>query len=177
MKELIIGCGKQKGKKLFSQDKTEDYNDPTTLDINPEVEPDVVHDLEVLPLPFKDDSFDEIHAYDVLEHTGQQGDYKFFFDQFSEFWRILKPNGILCAKVPTYDSIWTWGDPGHKRIINKGSLVFLSQKEYTKQVDETTSPMTDYRNIYTADFDTVSEKAFGSYFGFVLSVVKGVCDA
>ena len=122
----------------------------TTLDINSDHGPDVVHDLEQLPLPFADDAFDEIHAYEVLEHTGRQGDYRFFFAQFSDFWRVLKPGGYLCGSVPLPNSPWAWGDPSHTRIVSGQSFVFLDQTEYTRQVGKTA--MSDFRHIYSADF-------------------------
>lgn len=172
MKELIIGCGKQKDKKTLTSNGDKIYKNPITLDINPDVKPDVVHDLEIIPLPFKDNEFDEIHAYEVLEHTGNQGDYKFFFNQFTDFWRILKPDGFLCATVPKWDSIWAWGDPSHKRIINQGTLVFLSQDDYKKQIDGGVSPMTDFRYIYKADFKTVYYRDVGEKLQFVLQAIK-----
>ncbi len=171
MKELIIGCGQHKKKILLPPNK-EGYENPVTLDINPNVKPDIVHDLEVLPLPFDDNEFDEIHAYEVLEHTGEQGDYKFFFKQFIEFWRILKQGGLFCATVPTFDSMWAWGDPSHKRIINQGTLVFLSQDEYIQQIDEGGSPMTDFRYIYKADFKTVHSDTIGNNYYFILQKVN-----
>ena len=53
------------------------WTDLVTLDVNADHSPDVVHDLESVPLPFADETFDEIHAYEVLEHTGAQGDHVF----------------------------------------------------------------------------------------------------
>src|SRR5215831_67169 len=86
--ELLIGCGKNHTKKL-TRPGHEEWRELVTLDINPDHKPNVLHDLENLPLPFADDHFDEIHAYEVLEHVGKQGDYRFFFRQFEDFWRIL----------------------------------------------------------------------------------------
>jgi len=168
--ELIIGCGAQKNKKLMGSDDKKSFVNPTTLDINPDHNPDIVHDLEILPLPFDDNSFNEIHAYEVLEHTGTQGDYIFFFAQFSEFWRILKPNGHICATVPAWNSVWAWGDPSHKRIINQETLVFLSQQEYKKQIGKTA--MSDFRYVYKADFRTVFFKPMSENSYFMLKAIK-----
>lgn len=38
------------------------------LDISRDVGADVVHDLNCLPWPFDDDTFEDVRAYDVLEH-------------------------------------------------------------------------------------------------------------
>ena len=81
-RELLIGCGSSHRKNL-TFDGTYEWSNLTTLDYNSDHNPDIVHDLCKFPLPFEDNVFDEIHAYEVLEHTGQQGDYKFFFEQFS----------------------------------------------------------------------------------------------
>ena len=149
MKELLLGCGSRTVKDIYLNGK-KDFDNVVRLDINPGHKPDIVHDLTKHPLPFKDNEFDEIHCYEVLEHLAQQGDYKFFFREFSEYWRVLKPDGMFCASVPYYPSTWSWGDPGHKRVINEGTLVFLDQDEYQKQIGKTT--MSDYRNIYKAHF-------------------------
>jgi len=144
-----------------------------TADQNPLCHPDVLLNLEEFPYPFKDNEFDEIHAYEVLEHTGQQGDWRFFFDQFTELWRILKPGGYLLATTPAWSSIWTWGDPSHKRVINAGTLVFLSQAEYEKQIGIT--PMSDFRFYYKADFETryLNDKANGGEtLEFALKAIK-----
>ncbi len=148
MRELLLGCGKDRVKRLYVNNK-ETFENLTTLDSNSAHNPDVVWDLTVHPLPFQDNTFDEIHAYEVLEHLAYQGDYKFFFSEFSEYWRILKPDGIFVATVPSKDSVWAIGDPSHKRVIVKENLIFLSQMSY-KQVGMST--MSDFRNIYKADF-------------------------
>jgi SAM-dependent methyltransferase len=148
----------------------EDWTKLVTLDINPDHKPDVVHDLEDIPLPFADNTFDELHAYEVLEHTGRQGDWRFFFAQFSDFWRILKPDGVLCGTSPLGDRPWAWGDPGHTRIISKECFLFLNQEEY-RQVG--TSPMSDYRFVYKADFQEVYFNVIGTdNWAFVLRAVK-----
>jgi predicted SAM-dependent methyltransferase len=128
----------------------------------------VLHDLEKLPLPFEANSFDEIHAYEVCEHvTGQQGDEVAFFAFFTEMARILKPNGVFFATVPR--GPWVWADPSHKREITINTLTFLSQDAY-KQVGETC--MSDYRNIYKADFDRVWATEIDAQTRFVLRVNK-----
>jgi SAM-dependent methyltransferase len=165
LKQLLIGCGSRRVNILG-----EDWNDLTTLDINPDHRPDVVWDLTKLPLPFEGDSFDQIHATEVLEHTGQQGDYRFFFAQFSDFWRVLRPNGILCATTPALTSRWLWGDPSHTRAIAPESLVFLNQVEYVKQIGKTA--MSDFRYIYRADFEIAHSSEVGESFVFVIRAVK-----
>jgi hypothetical protein len=76
--ELLIGAGHDRGKRVWLQDASE-FTNLITLDINPDVKPSVVFDLEVTNLPFKANLFSEIHAYEVLEHVGKQGDWRFFF--------------------------------------------------------------------------------------------------
>jgi len=166
-KELMIGCGSRRNKII---DNGKPFDELTALDINPAHEPDVVWNLTDLPLPFDDDTFDEIHAYEVLEHTGVQGDYNFFFAQFSDLWRILKPDGVLFATVPNVNSPWAWGDPSHTRVIPKETLMFLSQAEYEKQVGVT--PMSDFRYIYNADFELVYLNENEHTLAFALRAVK-----
>jgi SAM-dependent methyltransferase len=168
-RELLIGCGSSREKIIFI-DGHDKWSELTTLDLDVTHSPDVIHDLGQLPLPFPDESFDEIHAYEVLEHVGQQGDFRFFFDQFSDFWRILKPGGYLCGTCPRHTSIWAWGDPGHTRVIQPQSLNFLSQEFYI-QVGKT--PATDYRPWYKADFDfAFLNEADEHRFMFALRAVK-----
>ena len=165
--ELLVGCGNNRAKKVWSAGMIEEkFNCLTTLDMDSAANPDVIHDLMDLPYPFEDGAFNEIHAYDVLEHTGNQGDWRFFFDQFSEFWRILRPGGYLCGSVPAWDSVWAWGDPGHTRILSEAALIFLNQREYKLQIGKTA--MTDYRNYWQHNFELIANKYEDDGFAFVL---------
>ena len=167
--ELLIGAGSARDKRVFTQGK-ERWEDLITLDNNPHHKPEVLWDLTRLPLPFEDNQFDEIHAYEVLEHTGTQGDYRFFFAQFSEFWRILKPDGKLFGSCPHWKSVWAWGDPSHTRVIQKEQFMFLSQREYKNQIGKT--PMSDFRYIYQADFETEMAQETEAHLLFALRAVK-----
>ena len=147
-KELLIGCGSERSKRL-SLDGSSLWDNLVTLDYNADHRPDFVWDLNnFFGLPFDDNAFDEIHAYEVLEHLGAQGDYKRFFAQFSAFHRALKPGGHLLATVPHHKSVWAWGDPSHTRIITPEQLIFLRQSSYA-EVGK--SSMSDFRNIYKAN--------------------------
>ena len=148
--ELLIGCGNSRAKQLAVPGTEKEWVDLVTLDMDPLCEPDVLWDLDHMPLPFEDETFQEIHAYEVLEHFGKQGDWKAFFAHFTEFHRILKPGGQFFAAVPVWDSEWAWGDPGHTRIINQGTLSFLQQSVYETDVGKST--MTDYRHYYKVDY-------------------------
>lgn len=181
-KELLLGCGAARDKRLVVHGQPKAWGELTTLDNNPDHNPDVAFDLQTLGagrtgegwrwsrLPFEDNTFDEIHAYEVLEHIGQQGDYRTFFAQFEEFYRILKPGGFFCATCPSWQSIWAWGDPSHTRVITSGTLVFLSQAEYRRQVGKT--PMSDFRSIYKGDFETVHCDEDEDFLRFALKAIK-----
>ena len=192
--ELLIGCGSQRDKRIYKEPIIpKDWVKLVTLDMEPSHKPDIVWDLNRVPIHSKkcfdvknllqqltddqeeyskipDNTFDEIHAYEVLEHFGRQGDWRAFFEIFSELWRLLKPNGYLCATTPAPTSAWAWGDPGHTRIIGLESLVFLSQAEYKRQIGKT--PMSDYRSVYKADFAVASTQYVSGQHVFVLQALK-----
>jgi hypothetical protein len=169
--ELLIGCGSTRDKRLFPPGRPRVWEALTTCDMNADHSPDVVHNLERVPYPWSSDHFDEVHAYEVLEHLGQQGDFRSFFMQFQELWRILKPGGYLCGTSPAASSPWLWGDPGHTRAIQPESLVFLDRTQYEKQVGVTS--MTDYRFCYSGDLRPVilMPDAEGTFL-FILKAVK-----
>ncbi len=191
--ELLLGCGNNWDKKIAPvidvaikqvrdnpsmRELSEDVQklprewsgELITLDSDDYCKPHVLHDLNQLPYPFEDDTFDEIHAYEVLEHCGTQGDFRFFFDQFTELHRIMKSGGWLVASCPAWDGIWAWSDPGHTRLISQGSLTFLSQQQYEDQVGKT--PMTDYRFCYEADFSTEFICETPEQMWFILRAIK-----
>jgi len=142
----------------------------TTLDLDPNCGADVEWDLERLPLPFPDNHFDEIHAYEILEHVGRQGDWRFFFSQFADFWRMLKPGGLFLGSVPVLDTENEQTDPGHTRRFHTQWLSYLHQPHYD-QVGRTMC--SDYRHFYTADFDfPIVPAAHGGCNYFGMSAVK-----
>lgn len=171
--ELLLGCGHRKDKQIYQEDKKE-WTELITLDINPKANPDIIHDLNILPYPFEDNTFDEIHAYEVMEHIGKQGDYKFFFDQFSELWRILKPYGTFIFSCPSYKSTWAWGDPGHTRVITAGSLSFLDQEVIKAGIGKTA--MTDYSDSYSCNFKRMLIQETDEYLHAVLMKVPTIED-
>jgi SAM-dependent methyltransferase len=167
--ELLIGCGSDRTKKMTVNGSYE-WKSLTTLDYNADHKPDVVWDL-MLPrvLPFDDNMFDEIHAYDVLEHLGQQGDYRLFFQQFTRFWEVLKPNGHVLAICPSRHSPWAWGDPSHTRVLQKEQLIFLRQSSYDA-VGST--PISDFRSIYKANFEIMLAEEDEDRLVFILKAIK-----
>ena len=64
--ELLIGCGASRQKRLLWNNDSS-WKNLTALDNNADHSPDVLWDLMQFPLPFADDAFNEILAY---EHTG-----------------------------------------------------------------------------------------------------------
>lgn len=168
--ELLLGCGNSRDKKLAVPGTPKEWTQLVTLDMDEGCKPDVVHNLAILPYPFDDNTFDEVHAYEVLEHFGKQGDWISFFDHFGELHRILKPGGYLVGTCPMWDSVWAWGDPGHTRVISGGSFLFLDQSAYESGVGKTS--MTDYRFYWKRNFKRLVVEPQGEHLVFVLQAVK-----
>ena len=160
MKVLLLGCGKVWKRRIFDRSATNSFDgdELTTVDMDPSTNADIIMDLNCHPLPFADDTFDEIHAYDVLEHLGRQGDWKGYFDEFTEYHRILKPGGLFYIIVPIgMDAL---ADPGHSRFFHINHFVFLSQ-EFNQQDQGDAGGVTDYswywKKNFAIDFQNQSE--------------------
>jgi hypothetical protein len=168
-RELLLGAGRNLTKKITVGGQSE-WSNLTTLDINPDHMPDIMADLERLPYDWAaDDAYDEVHAYEVMEHLGKQGDWRFFFAQWGEFYRVLKPGGLFCGTSPAIKSPWLWGDPGHTRVVQAENFVFLCQPKYAA-VGST--PMSDYRGVWRGDFDIIHTEIQDTTFIYVLQAVK-----
>jgi SAM-dependent methyltransferase len=164
----------------------------TAVDLNPLCKPDYVMDLErglvtscwpvehdqpiftahsgiQISFTLKESIFAEVHAYEVLEHLGHQGNATEFFGDFDELWRVLRPGGWLCGTVPSRYSPWLWGDPGHRRAILPSMLQFLSRPSYQELG---ASPMSDYRQLFVGDWDVLYSYDNEETHSFVLQAVK-----
>ncbi len=78
---------------------------------------DIVWDLNKLPWPWADNEFDVVVAYAVLEHLKLN-----LLESMNEIWRILVPNGLVCLKVPYWNSPISWWDPTHYWKFDVGSF-------------------------------------------------------
>jgi len=163
---LMLGAGSAPPKRKLTDPQfsaSEEETEWVTLDIMERNKPDILFDLNWIErtdmtvathglrdgylcnqIPVPDETFDEIHAYEVMEHYGKQGDWEGFFQGMKELWRILKPGGMLIGTVPKYTSEWAWGDPGHTRVITKGTLSFLMKASYENK--SSNEPRTDYQD-------------------------------
>ncbi|MCA9401132.1 MAG: methyltransferase domain-containing protein [Candidatus Omnitrophica bacterium] len=101
----------KKEEKLVIGSAGKNLPDVTTLDIEPEHNPDVLHDLHHVPWPFKDDQFKEITCHHVLEHLNDISDAK------KELHRICHPQGTISIEVPHHSS-WCAHSPYHKLFFS-----------------------------------------------------------
>jgi len=69
----------------------------------------VVHDLNDIPWPFTDESFDRIEAWSVFEHLRPD-----LVEIMAECWRIMRPGGVLNIKLPSWKHKRSWRDPTHR---------------------------------------------------------------
>jgi SAM-dependent methyltransferase len=95
---IDLGCGQNKREGFMGVDK---YPAPGV---------DIVHDLEVFPWPFEDNSVDEAHSSHFLEHVDGPARIPFF----QELYRILKPGATAQFITPSADSNRAIQDPTHK---------------------------------------------------------------
>lgn len=131
----------------------QNFEEVVTVDMDEASKPSLVFDLTSEVWPLQGNHFDEVHAYEVLEHLTKQGDYEAFFSLWRNIWNILKVGGLVCATTPWWESLWVWQDPGHKMCYSPALLTYLNQKEYERQVG--TTAMTDYRKFWPKPYSFV----------------------
>ncbi len=86
--KLHLGCGTKK------------LDGWINIDSVPECRPDLVHDI-TRPLPYADQTADELLAEDLLEHFDKYIRYLVFY----EWTRVLKVGGKITLQVPDFKTI------------------------------------------------------------------------
>jgi SAM-dependent methyltransferase len=93
-----------------------------------------VVNANIVQMPFEDNSFDVVCAFDVIEHV------EFDMDAMKEMVRVCKPSGKICIAAPAFNILWSKHDAvnGHFRRYSKKMLttlgdnfVSIEQKEAT----------------------------------------------
>ena len=96
----------------------------------------VVANLAMESIPFPDNYFDSVSAYDFFEHVPRTAiDFSAkssrfpFVELMDEIWRVLKPNGILYSVTPAFPSEKAFRDPTHVNIITKKTYRYFTGPE------------------------------------------------
>ena len=116
MNKLNLGCG---------NDYREGY---INCDCTNLVKVDKILDLEKIPLPFKDNSIDEIIAYHILEHINN------FIPLMHELHRICKKGAKIYIKTPFYTGWGQWNDPTHVRFFSIYTFQYFQKGNYSHEV-------------------------------------------
>jgi SAM-dependent methyltransferase len=97
----------------------------TPMDLHPEGLPDGGVCGSIMALPFRDEAFGGISAFDVIEHVDDDG------GAVRELLRALAPGGVLLVTVPAYQ--WAWSpfdvEAGHFRRYTRRRIVRLLRRE------------------------------------------------
>ncbi|MFA5370471.1 MAG: methyltransferase domain-containing protein [Sideroxydans sp.] len=82
--------------------------------------------LIVDKIPFEDDYFSSVSAFDFLEHVprqicmGSSNEIVYpFIELMNEIWRVLSPGGLFLAVTPVYPSPLAFADPTHVNTITE----------------------------------------------------------
>jgi SAM-dependent methyltransferase len=97
--ELDLGCGFNK------------IGDTISVDKNKEAKPDIIHDLNDIPYPFKNNYFDKVNLRHVLEHLDEPEKV------LNEVLRISKDNALIYIEVPHF-SIYASHIFNHKKTYS-----------------------------------------------------------
>jgi len=105
--KLNVGCGNDIRK------------DSLNLDIAVLPGVDVVHDINLFPWPFEENTFEEVFMINVLEHLPDT------VKAIEELFRISKEECIIHIRVPYWNSYISYGDPTHLKTFHQDSFDFF----------------------------------------------------
>jgi SAM-dependent methyltransferase len=104
------------------------------LDINPDVKPDILHDLNKFPYPFKSEYFDIITLDNVL------GELENLWNVMDEIYRISKTGGEIIISVPYFRSAYAFIHPNIKSFFTVNTFNYFDpQNELYKKYKYTKS--------------------------------------
>jgi len=106
-KMLELGCGRSKRAGAVG------------VDILADSDADVIHDLDVYPYPFRDNEWDRILCFDVLEHVER------FVPCVEEIWRIARPGALIEVTGPFMSSVNYFSDPTHRRAFTSRTFDYF----------------------------------------------------
>jgi len=107
--KINLGCGNKKIDGYVGVDKT------NTSAV------DVIHDLNVFPYPFEENSVSEILLDNVLEHLDNP------MKILEELYRICLNNAKIKIYVPYFKSNGAFTDITHKKFFSENSFNFLNK--------------------------------------------------
>ncbi|OIO05571.1 hypothetical protein AUJ26_02710 [Candidatus Falkowbacteria bacterium CG1_02_37_21] len=106
--KLNLGCGLTR------------IPDFTGVDIIKTPATDIVHDLNVFPYPFPDNSAEEIILDNVLEHLDDT------IKVMEELYRIAQPAALIKVYVPYFKSNSAFTDPTHQHFFTETSFKYFA---------------------------------------------------
>ena len=123
---LDIGCGSNP-KNFFNADSI--YG----IDVRNDISKNIISaDLVLDPIPFPDDYFDFITAFDVIEHIPRliyNPERKYpFVNLMSEIWRVLKLDGKFLSYTPALPHSAAFTDPTHVNFITEETFNYFDQQ-------------------------------------------------
>ena len=131
-KTLDLGCG-LKPRNPFNADEL------FGIDIRPNENQNIkVADLAIEAIPFPDDHFDYVSAYDFIEHIPRviyNPNRRFsFIELMNEIYRVLKMGGTFASFTPAFPKEAAFVDPTHVNIItaNTFPLYFDNKNRWGK---------------------------------------------
>lgn len=116
-KSLDLGCGAQP-RNTFNVDEV------FGVDVKSIPHPYVKQaDLVIDPIPFDDEMFEFVTAYDFLEHIPRvvyaPARRNSFIEVMNEVYRVLKAGGIFLSSTPAFPHGAAFRDPTHVNIITE----------------------------------------------------------
>ena len=128
--------------------------------------------LAVQPIPYPDNHFESVSAYDFLEHVPRVvvdvSNAKTIFpfvELMNEVWRVLKPSGKFYAVTPAYPSHKAFVDPTHVNFISKKTHEYFAGTDplarmygFTGNFDVIRVQRIRPRVIYTPQHFTFTQK-------------------
>lgn len=105
---LNIGCGKKS------------LAHAVNIDVSNAVSADLVLNLNHHPWPLPSNQFDEVLAYDVLEHLDD------VVAAMEEVHRVCRNGATVKITVPHFSSANAFTDPSHRHYFGQGSFHYLT---------------------------------------------------